>query len=170
MSDSFTISESKTFTITHAKKIASKVKTDLDRIRRYYGSPSTVWIKEYEVELIELLINGYLDVVVYGFKRDGSWIPPTLEYASDELYYGYYDDDPGRIKPGHDVSNANFTSYLKYSTALDKLTASERDRFKKGLPFYRNGANEPSANGYFERDKTYSAGGRALNRSILRPY
>ena len=40
MSNSFTISEATTFTITHARHMAAKVATDLKRIQRFYGKPS----------------------------------------------------------------------------------------------------------------------------------
>ena len=36
---------SDTFTITHARQIASKVATDLLRFQRFYSFPSDHWIK-----------------------------------------------------------------------------------------------------------------------------
>ena len=39
MSDSYTISESESFTVTHARHMAAKVATDLKRMQRLYGSP-----------------------------------------------------------------------------------------------------------------------------------
>ena len=36
------------------------------------------------------------------------------------------------------------------------------------MPFYRGGAPEPGASGYFSDDRIYSAGGCALNRSSMR--
>ncbi len=40
MTGSFTITESQTFTITHARHMAAKVATDLRRLRSFYGKPS----------------------------------------------------------------------------------------------------------------------------------
>ena len=40
MSYSYTVTESTTFTVTHARHIAAKVATDLKRLQRFYGKPS----------------------------------------------------------------------------------------------------------------------------------
>jgi len=68
------------------------------------------------------------------------------------------------------VSGATFTSYLTYSPAWERLSSSEKETFKKRMPFYRGGASEPGVNGYLVDDRVYSAGGRALNRSSVRSY
>src|SRR6266446_6946184 len=62
--------ESATFTITHAKHMAAKVAADLKRIQRLYkGEPSDLLISWWEEELIELLKEGVLAVVAYGYQR-----------------------------------------------------------------------------------------------------
>lgn len=170
MSTSYTLSESTTFTITHARHLAAKVKTDLMRMQRFYDQPSDASIDQYETEVTELLRNGYLGTVTYGFKRDGKWIEPTLRYTAQELASGGVDDDPGKVRPGADIIGATFYSYLTYSAKWDSLTAAQRESFKSGLPFQRTGADAPSAAGYFVEDRTYSSGGRALGRSSMRSY
>jgi hypothetical protein len=55
MSTSYSITETASFTITHARYIASKVATDLKRFQRFYGAPSDDWIDKYETELALLL-------------------------------------------------------------------------------------------------------------------
>ncbi len=80
------------------------------------------------------------------------------------------DDDPGRVLPGRDISGANFHNYMTYSAAWDALTESQKDAFKRRMPFYRTGMAQPTVNGYLVDDKTYAAGGRALNRATLRAY
>ena len=114
---------------------------------------------------------GYLSSVSYGFKRNGSWIEPTLNYTARDLAGGAAnDDDPGKIRPGKDVTGASFTSFLSYTNAYLNLTQTERDAFKSGLPFQRTTGSEPPVNGYLASDRTYSAGGRALDRSSVRSY
>lgn len=166
---SYTYSNSQTFTITHARHLAAKVATDLKRMQRFYGKPSDTGIKEYETEMIELLRNGYLGTVTYGFIKDGKWIEPTIKYNSRELSADI-DDDPGRVPIGAIINGSYFYSYLTYSDKWDKLLWEEQDKFKKALPFYRGGADEPRINGYLSQDKTYSSGGRALNRSVVKSY
>lgn len=169
MSYSLTITQSSTFTITHARHMAAKVATDLKRMQRFYGFPSDQRIGEFGDEIIELLKAGYLGTVTYGFRRDGQWVEPTIRYTAQDLYgASAADDDPGRVYPGADISDAAFYSYLTYSAAWDNLTDAEREAFEQRLPFKRTGAPEPSISGYLVADRTYSAGGRALNRVSVR--
>lgn len=168
---SYSYTESATFTITHARHMAAKIATDLKRIQRLYGSPSDQDIAGYEAEATALMKAGYLESVSYGFQRSGSWIEPTLVYAARDLAGGSAgDDDPGRIRPGKDVSGASFTSFLSYTAAFFGLTQAERDAFKGGLPFQRVSGTEPPVLGYLAADRTYSAGGRALDRSSVRSW
>ena len=171
MSYSYTISETTTFTITHARHIAAKVATDLKRMQRFYGNPSDTRISDYETEVIALLKAGYLGTVAYGFRRNDNWIEPTLKYtAQDLINRSVSDDDPGRIRPGANIDGATFYTYLTYSSAWDSLSEAEKNAFEMSLPFQRTSAPEPGVSGYFSSDLVYSAGGRALNRESVRSY
>lgn len=172
MTYSHTLADTTTFTLTHAKHMAAKVATDLKRMQRLYGSPSDSDIANYETEVIELLKEGYLDTVTYGFRRSGDWIEPSLRYTARDLAgASANDDDPGRIRPGADISSASFYSYLIYSPAWLNLTGAAQEQFKKTrLPFQRGGASEPGINGYLSQDRTYSSGGRALDRGTVRSF
>ncbi len=168
MSSSFTITESQTFTVTHARHMAAKVAADLKRMQRFYGSPSDERIAKFEEEVTALLKDGYLGVVWYGFKRNGEWIEPTLRYTASVLNAEGPDDDPGRVKPGRDVENAVFASFLEYSAAWDSLTEAQRQFYETGLPLQRADGSASRVNGYFEDDRTYSSGGRSLARASVR--
>ncbi len=165
---SHSYSESNTFTTTHAKHIASKVATDLKRIQRFYGSPSDSRIEQYELEIIELLKKGYLDTVTYGFQKNGKWIEPTLYYVAKDLVGSSTSDDPGKIQPNANIEGATFCSYLTYNSKWNELSPEEKDEFEKSLPFKRVGGDKPEIIGYFTSDKTYSSGGKVLERSILK--
>jgi len=104
MSYSYSVTESATFTVTHARHMATKVATDLKRIQRLYnGIPTDQRIADFETELTEFLKAGYLNTVTYGFRRDGDWIEPTLRYTARDLAGGTAnDDDPGKIRPAAD--------------------------------------------------------------------
>lgn len=171
MSNSFTTSGTQTFTLTHAKYLASKVAADLKRMQRLYGSPSDLTIANYETELAEYLKKGFLSEVTYGFQKEGKWIEPTLRYTAKDLSGMIAgDDDPGNIKPGNDISGAHFTSYLEHNSSYSNLSLSEQDSFKNTLPFKRTGAPAPGINGYLSSDKTYSSGGKSLDRSTVKKY
>ncbi|WP_294309657.1 hypothetical protein [Sphingomonas yabuuchiae] len=168
---SYSYTESATFTITHARHMAAKIATDLKRMQRFYGQPYDWQIAEFEGEAVAMLKAGYLQDVTYGFQRGGQWIEPTLKYTARDLAgAAANDDDPGRILPGKDVSNAVFGSFLNYTLAYFLLPEGDRTTFKETLPVQRSTASEPSVNGYMASDRTYSAGGRALDRSSVRSY
>ena len=171
MSNSHTVTDTITFTRTHARHIAAKVATDLKRMQRFYGEPSNSRIADYESEVVEFLKEGLLDTVTYGFRLNGYWIEPTLFYTARDLAGNpANDDDPGRIRPGAEISYASFYSFLTYSAAWNTLTSTAQKDFKRRLPFQRTGAPEPGVSGYMSVDRTYSSGGRALDRASLRSY
>ena len=171
MSYSSTITTTTSFTITHAKHISAKVAADLKRMQRFYGSPSDEEIADYEEELIMLLKYGYIETITYGFCRGGKHIKPTIKYTAQDLEGVFANDhDPGRIDPGADISGAYFDSYLTYSATWSFLTSQEKESFKRQTPVQRYNAVKLGINGYFSDDKTYSAGGRALNRASVRSF
>lgn len=171
MSYSLTITESETFTVTHARHLAAKVAADLKRMQRFYGSPTDGHIANLEGEATELLRQGYLESVVYGFQRNGGWIDPTLRYTVQDFTNGSVNDDPGRIKPGADINGATFYSYLSYNSAWHRLGENEKTKIKATLPIQRTSAAEPQViGGYFVDDKTYSSGARSLGRASIRSY
>lgn len=168
---SYTVTETTTFTVTHARHMAAKVAADLKRMQRLYGRPHDPDITGYETEIVELLKAGYLGTVSYGYQRDGNFIEPTLRYTARDLAgSATNDDDPGKVLPGANIVGATFYSYLTYSSAWNALSSAQQGAFKGALPFQRGGANEPGINGYLVEDRTYSAGGRAMGRSSVRSY
>jgi hypothetical protein len=171
MSYSFTASQTSTFTLTHARHIAAKVATDLKRMQRLYGRPSDSEIDAYEGEITTLIKEDVVRSVTYGFKRNDQWIEPTLRYTAQDLAGASgTDDDPGRVRPGQNVTGAAFYSYLVHNDKWDRLTQAQREAICKNLPLERGGAPEPSVDGYFSQDRTYSSGGRALDRASVRSY
>lgn len=171
MSYSYSYTESSTFTVTHARHMAAKVATDLKRMQRFYGHPSDTRIMQFEAEATELIKAGYLGTLTFGFQRNGNWIEPTLRYTARDLAgTSTSDDDPGRIRPGADVSGAVFRSYLTHSAAWNQLTLAQQEAFEATLPFSRNGTPEPGITGYLANDRTYSSGGRALDRASVRSF
>lgn len=168
---SYTVTEARTFTVTDARKMAAKVAADLKRMQRFYGSPSDSKIADYEQEVVELLKAGYLGTVTYGYRRDGNWIVPTLRYTAQDLVdSAVNDDDPGRVKPDADISGASFYNFLTYNDAWSKLSPVEQEAVTNRHPVRRREAPEPGVTGYMVRDKTYSSGGRALQREIVKEF
>lgn len=170
MTYSYSIAETTTFTVTHAKHLASKVATDLKRMQRFYDAPDDERIASFEAELVLLLKHGYLETVTYGFRRGDSWIEPSVSYTAKQLQTvgANDDDDPGRVRPGSDVVGASFYSYLVRSQSWWQLSDSDRQNFNRLSPISRNAATTPGINGYLEYDRVYSAGGIVLQRASVR--
>lgn len=169
MTTSGTFTVEATFTVIHARRMACKVATDLKRIQRFYGSPSDAEIAAYEAEVVEFLSGGYLERVTYGFRRNGTFIEPTLRYTAQDLGFGSTtDDDPGRVRPGANIAGARFGSFLVCNSVWNGLSSTVREAVERRLPFTRTTGDEPNAVGFYSQDLTYSAGGRALQRSSLR--
>lgn len=167
---SYSVSDTSTFTLTDARQMASKVRTDLKRLQRLYGKPTDLAIDLYEEEVIALLKNGYLKNVVYGFKTNGAWNEATLRYSSRDLIFSDVNDDPGGIRPRLNVDTTTFGSFLNYNSKWDTLSAAEKASFESGLRLKRSSGTEPGVNGYFSQDKTYSSGGQSLSRESVRSY
>lgn len=166
---SFSVTASDTFTIAHARHIAAKVATDLQRFQDWYGAPSNDSIAKYEAELTVLLKYDAVDDVVYGFKRNGLWTLASLRYVALPGGSIQVDDDPGKIRPGVDVKGAQFSSFLNYSARWFALPASDQERINRELPFQRSTASTPGLEtGYWAQDNNYMAGGRGLSRSTVR--
>ncbi len=161
-----TYTQTETFTVTHARHIASKVATDLLRLQRFYGRPSDQQINEYEEELIELLKGDYLKKVTYGFKRNGFWVE-ALQYHA--LPGGNLtNDDPGKILPGVDVSETFFASYLVRNPRWYALTSEQQASFYSSLMIKRGHGIEPSLeSGTWSTGLIYSAGGQGVGRSTI---
>ena len=162
----YTLSD--TFTITHAKYIASKVATDLLRFRRFYGSPSLDSIDMYEEELAILLKYDAVDTVIYGFKRNNLWTMASAKYRAFPGGSIHINDDPGKIRPGLDVKGARFGSCLNYSSRWLNLSEQQRVQIKKAFRIVRTTTSSSGLEtGSWVEDLKYMAGGRGLGRSTV---
>jgi hypothetical protein len=167
MTTTYTYSE--TFTRSNARYVASKVAADLRLVQRFYGRPTDAEIDAYTGELVELLVGGYVERVTYGFRRNGAWVV-ALRYEARLDGTLDADDRAGKVTPGLNITGANWYSYLVHSSSWAQLSAAEQARIEAGLPVQRTGADEPSSNGSWVRDRSYSAGGSGVRRVSLRPW
>jgi hypothetical protein len=168
MSYSYTLSE--TFSITHARHIASRLAGDMRLMNAYYDYPSLSSIDDYLEEIAELLAKGYLATFEIGFKRDGRRVF-SLRY--EVLADGTLSDSrSGGVPAGHDVSGAEHLNYVTYSTKWSLLSEDERAAFKETLPVHRSYGPEPTdGNGrWVAEDRTYASGGAGVRRRRFEPW
>ncbi len=96
----FTHTHSATFTVTHAKHLASKIAADLNACSRLHGQPSVSAVEIYNEELVELLRYGYLSRYEFGFKRDDKRV----------LSWSYEVDASGNISTDERAGRCPLTS------------------------------------------------------------
>jgi Bacterial HORMA domain family 1 len=166
-----TYTSTRTFTITHARYVTSKVAADLHQLRLFYGSPADSDIEDYAEEAALLLRDGYLERVDYGFKREDSvmgsqWVL-LLRYTARD---GVLDDDhAGRVPPAVNIAGARFWSFLSYSGRYFALSEAERERVKAALPIQRTAGREAGfVTGTWSGARTYSAADQGIARSVFR--
>jgi hypothetical protein len=162
----YTETQAQTFTIAHARMLASKVATDLKKFQRFYGSPSDAAINDYEAELAVMLKYDAVTNVTYGFQRDGKWTEASVKYTAVNGNLSS-NDDPGKIRPGIDVAGATFTSFLEWN--FHNFTEAEKEAIRQECPFRRTTGNTPPLEaGYWAEDLNYAAGGRGLGRATVK--
>ena len=165
----YTYTTSSTFTRTDAKHIASKVAADLRGMRDYYGKPNESQIKDYDEELTELLVGGYLESVEYGFMRNDQKIV-TLYY--EVLSNGSLSDEKsGGVYARADISNAEWFSFLTHNLKWVLLSNTTQQQIEARLPIKRTPGQEPQdGNGYWVTDRSYSSQDVGTQRRTFRPY
>ena len=166
---SFSVTRSESFTIIHARKLASKVATDMHLCAQYYGRPTETRIREYAEELAQYLNAGYLQEYEFGYKKDGRRIV-SWRYKVDANGQLTTDDRPGKIVPYVNITGAMFYNYLTQNTRFFQLSTADQARFEAVLPLQRTGGEPPSDGaGYWMSDRNYFSGGCGLNRQTFQP-
>lgn len=168
MSMSSTSTHATTFTIANARVVASKIKADLKLLQGAYGSPSDEWIEKFGEEAAQLLKQGYLSTVSYGYRRDGVWVV-ALKYIARTDGTLTADDRAGCVPRGVDVEGASFFSFMEYSSTWATLSTEQQRTVAAGLPVQRPNGTEPElGQGHWTDDRTYSSGGRGVARKAFR--
>jgi hypothetical protein len=168
MDFSMTRTATETFTLTHAKKLASKVAADMKRCQSIYGYPSDAEINNFGTELALLLRDGYVSEYEFGYLKDGA----------RHLVWHYRVDTSGDLadsRPGGivHVSITGCTPYnrLTRSNKWHALPLAERQKIEADLPVDRTPTQgPPDGHGYWTSDRNYSAGGVSLPRKTFQPY
>jgi hypothetical protein len=161
---------SKTYTLTEAKYLGSKLIADMDRCRQIYGRPAQNSISNFHRELIALLHQRYLATYEFGFAVGETRIISWKYWAEFGDIKGG-NENPGSLYRRADISGASWFNFVTYSAEWCKLTSGERDAFKQEQPFYRgSGSEKKDGNGYWRENKSYSATGAVITRREFVPY
>jgi hypothetical protein len=169
MSFTMTRTATESFTLTHAKYLASKVTADMVRCQQHYGRPGYASINDFGTELALLLRDGYVATYEFGFERNDQRLV-SWHYTVSGSNITATDDRPGRIVIGVDVTGAAFFNYLTRSQTWWSKSQPERDRIDQEMPFQRTTGTPPSDGlGSWQQDLYYSSTGVTLGRKTFKP-
>lgn len=166
----YTTSKTTSFTLTHARELASRVIADLRMCSRHYDSPKAGSLDAYQDELVQLLHKGYLETYEFGFKKNDkrviSWYYTVS--ASGDVEGG----SPGGVHARAKIEGAIFFNFVTYSSKWWELSAEKKSKFKEGLDIERgNGSAPMDGDGYWDsNDRGYAAGGTLLTRGTFKSY
>ena len=126
-------------------------------------------VPNYETELVERLVKGYISRYEFGFKRDCKRVVSWQYEVKDGDLVGGSDDRSGSVYARAEVASALYYNHTISSTKWLLLTASEQAAFEATLPFTRVDASLPDDGpGSWTADKTYTRGGVAIARRTFR--
>lgn len=154
-----------TFTITHAREVASSLGADLRSLYSKYGEPEPEDITDYIEETALYLKSGYLDYVQYGFRDGDRWV---LKMQYTAVAGGYLrNDSPGNLPSVMAVIGHQFHSFLAHNSTFASLSAEARAAFKATLPTNRTPGTAPTANRVGHTSGTqFSSNGHGLDRTV----
>lgn len=159
-----------TFTLTHARRLSSKVAADMLRCQQNYGLPGNQWIETYATELALLLNAKALGSYEFGFKKGENRVVSWF-YKVDSSGNLNADDSPGRVSSAASIEGAEFFNFVTYSLDYVRMEDNDKNALHASLPFRRNSGSPPKDGlGRWVSDKTYSAAGTALVRSQFIPF
>jgi hypothetical protein len=113
----YSFTNTATFTIVHARHLASKVAADMHLCAQYYGKPSEEKNREFAEELAQYLNEGYVKEYEFGFQKDNKRIV-TWRYKVDENGVLTADDRAGKVVPYVDIAGALFFNFLTQNAPI----------------------------------------------------
>ncbi len=159
--------QTRTWTVTNARYVTSKIAADLDLMRTHYGWPTRDAATKYAEEAALLLAKRYLGSVEYGAKVNGA-VVFALKYTARSDGTLSIDDRPGKVPANLDLRGAEFYSWLTFSDEWKSLSAIEKALFESGLPFQRSTGTEPAKiYGSWSGQRNYSSNGEGVERQTF---
>lgn len=158
----------RSWTITTARYVTSKIAADLDLMRSHYGWPSSQAVTDFAEEAALLLAKRCLGTVEYGAKIGGV-VVFALRYTARPDGTLSIDDRPGRVPSDLDLTRASFYSWLTHSDEWRKLGATEQALIESSSPIQRSAGPEPVIGyGSWSGQRSYSSNGEGVDRQTFR--
>lgn len=169
VSNTYTTSDTESFTITNARKLAAKVTADMHQCRRLYGDPTEADIAAYNEELVHMLAGKYVSSYEFGYqkgdKRIVSWYY-TITAAGD-LEGGR----SGGLYAKADISGASWFNFMTTNYSWSVLNEAGKNAVRAKHSVKRVTGDPPSdGSGHWVADRIYVSGGVAVQRKEFRPW
>jgi hypothetical protein len=155
------------FTITDARYVGARIGADLRLLNGLYGEPELGSIDDFIEEAAQLLRDGYLGTVDYGFRQDVSneW-KLRLRYTATTGGQ-LINSRPGSLPTAANLLGYDFCSYLTYSAKFRNLSGPSRAAIVARLPVQRVTGDEPATGaGSFLTGHGYARNGVGVTRDI----
>lgn len=167
---STTFTNSTTFTLTHARHLASKVAADLRQCSTLYGQPLSSTIPDYMEELVELLVGGYVSKYEFGFKRNDQRVVCWRYVVTRDGTIDSVAGDAGKLYATARITGAHYYNHLSHTQAWFDLPADDRATIERRLPIRRSLASLPAdGTGYWKETRGYGAAGVLITRKEFSP-
>lgn len=165
-----TYTYAETFTRTHARHLSGRVTGDLRQSHMIYRSPSEAMLEPYRIELEEMLVGGYLREYQFGFQRGGVTVW-ALRYVVEPGGLLSTSSVAGGVPARIDVTGAQFFNFMTYSDAWFALTDAQRSAVQAKSGIVRTTGSLPgSGSGYWATDRSYTAGGLTVQRTVFKEF
>lgn len=163
-----TYTYAETFTRTHARHLSGRVASDLRQCHMIYGSPTESMLESYRIELEEMLVGNYLREYQFGYKRNGVTVW-ALRYVVEPGGLLSTSSAAGGVPARIDVSGAQYFNFMTYSDTWFSLTEAQREAVRAKSGIVRTPGILPgTGNGYWSTDRSFTAGGVALQRTVFK--
>jgi hypothetical protein len=163
-----TYTYAETFTRTHARQLSGRVASDLRQCHMIYGSPTESMLESYRIELEEMLVGGYLREYQFGYKRNDFTVW-ALRYVVEPGGLLSVSSAAGGVPSRIDVAGAQYFNFMTYSDAWFALTEAQRAVVRARSGIVRTPGTLPgTGTGYWATDRSFTAGGVALQRTVFK--
>jgi hypothetical protein len=167
MTSSYTNTD--TFTLTNAKKLAAKVTSDMHQCRQFYERPSEDEILQFQQELIVLLAGKYVSKYEFGFKTNDD--KRIVSWLYEVTTAGDIEGGPsGGLHAHANISKGKWFNFLTTNVNWSKLSEKDQTAVNAQHKVTRTTGEPPAdGSGQWASDRTYVSGGVAITRKEFRP-
>ncbi|MGH9891054.1 MAG: hypothetical protein ACREA0_03540 [bacterium] len=158
-------------TIVDVRHVLWRIQSDLRVLRAYHGMITSEREGAIATDLTTCVYRGFVDQFEFLFvDRTLGTASHRVRYAFTRERVGSQDDASGGLQY-QNLTNAEFTVVVAYSTTWQALSPADKEAFSSTLLCaWGPAAAVSDGAGYWTSDRTYGSGGLGAARSVFRAY